>query len=494
MKSVGMIVDIRSLAAQGLKKTDIARRLGIHRDTVAKYLESHVPPEEITRKEVPHKTDPYEDYVKARLKDWPELSAERLCREIVGLGYTGSPRSVRRLVAKIKGEVGKPRVYKPVETLPGEQAQVDWGHFGTIVEDGQEYKLYAFVFVLSYSRVRYVEYTTSQDMATFLACHKRALEYIGGCPHVIVYDNAKTVVSDRVGSVVCYQADLLRFAASYGFKPRACWAYDPESKGKVENAVKYVRRDFHYATEFSSLDDLNRQVRDWYCKVANAKVCEATNEVPWARLEQERQLFIPLPPASYGAGIEVEVKVTKTCLVSWGGNQYSVPHHLASRKVILRVFEDHLDVIHDREKVVSLARAKGRGQRIIDNAHYAGRSTGTGKGSPLQRRFEQIGPAAADYLRGMAKSPSGTTLRDQVTKILALCESHGTEAVHQAMERATTFGAYGYGYLKRIVLKQAKAPESLPDHPTEGAPVTAGLPDVKVEQRSLDYYATARRN
>jgi transposase len=494
MKSVGMIVDIRSLAAQGLKKTQIARRLGIHRDTVAKYLESQIPPEEIKRKEVACKTDPYRDYVKARLEQWPELSAERLCREMTGLGYTGSSRSVRRLVAKMKAEVGKPRVYKPVETLPGEQAQVDWGHFGTITKDGQELKLYAFVLVMSYSRVRYVEYTTSQDMATFLACHKRALEYLGGCPHVIVYDNAKTVVSDRVGSVVCYQADLLRFAASYGFKPRACWAYDPESKGKVENAVKYVRRDFFYATEFSSLDDLNRQARDWYRTVANAKVCEATNEVPLERLEQERPLLIPLPPASFGAGIEIEAKVTKTCLISWGGNQYSVPHHLARRKVTLRVYEDHLDVIHDGEKVVSLVRAKGKGQRIIDNAHYAGRSAGSGKGSPLQRRFEQIGPAAAEYLRGIAKSPRGTTLRDQATKILALCESHGTEAVHQAMERATTFGAYGYGFLKRIVLKQAKVPESLPDHPTEGAPVTTGLPDVKVEQRSLDYYAKAGRD
>lgn len=213
------------LAAEGLKKTQIARRLGINRETVAKYLAVDEIPERIRRKSVSRKIDDFLDHIKARLFNYPELTAERLFREIVKMGYTGSRRTVRRYVARIRPT--QERVYKPVETLPGEQAQVDWGHEGTIEENGQRFSLYSFNFILSHSRVRYVEYTTSQDMATFLACHQRAFQYVGGCPREIVYDNAKTVVLERVGTVVRFHPDLLRFAAASGFKPRACWVNDP---------------------------------------------------------------------------------------------------------------------------------------------------------------------------------------------------------------------------------------------------------------------------
>ncbi len=271
------------------------------------------------------------DYIRARLEKFPELTAERIYREIKQLGYKGSSWTVRRYVARIRPP--HMRVYKPVETLPGEQAQVDWGYFGSIEVDGEVLKLYAFVFVLSYSHMRYVEFTTSQDLATFLACHQRALEYLGGCPREIVYDNAKTVVKERVGSVVRFHPDLLRFAAAYGFKPRACWVHDPESKGKVESAVKYVRRDLFYGTAFTSLADLNRQVREWLEQVANQKVSASTGEAPVARLEAERPFLLLLPERPLEVPAEVEAQVTKTCLVSWGGNQYSVPHRLARKKV-----------------------------------------------------------------------------------------------------------------------------------------------------------------
>lgn len=297
----------------------------------------------IRRKPVRRKVDDFLDHIKARLAKYPELTAERLYREIVQLGYPGSRRTVRRYVAQIRPR--QERVYKPVETLPGEQAQVDWGHEGTIEVNGQRLNLYSFHCVLSHSRVRYVEYTTSQDMATFLACHERAFRYVGGCPRKIVYDNTKTVVSERVGSVIRFHPDFLRFAAAYGFRPHACWLNDPESKGKVESSVGYVRRDFFYGTEFASCEDLNRQGRTWMDGVANARVCEATGRAPFVLLEEERPFLLPLPEKPVSAYAEAEVRVSKTCLIAWGGNQYSVPHQLARQKVKLHIYAERLEVL-----------------------------------------------------------------------------------------------------------------------------------------------------
>lgn len=492
MKTVGIVLDIKHLAAEGLNKSQIARRKHMDRGTVAKYLAMDHVPEPIQRKPVPKKIDGFTDHIDARLAQYPELSAERLCREITKLGYTGSPRGVRRYVAQARPR--HERVYKPVETLPGEQAQVDWGSEGTIEVDGRQLKLYAFVFVLGHSRFRYVEYTTSQDMATFLGCHERALRWVGGCPHRILYDNAKTVVSERVGSVVRFNPDLLRFAAAWGFKPDACWTHDPESKGKVESSVKYVHRDFFYGGQFTDLADLNRQVKDWMTGVANSKVCEATGRVPAEALEEERQFLLPLPTERVAAAYaEAEARVTKTCLLSWGGNQYSVPHQLARCRVKLHVHENHLEVFSDGRLVVTLARCQGKGQRLIREEHYEGRQGGPGTRKPtLQLRFEAIGPVAPEYLRGLARSHAGG-IREQAETILGLCEVYGEAAVNAAMERAAGFGNYSARAVRRIVERQLRAPESLPQEPLNQLVLTGRTPFVAVEQRSPEYYAQAGR-
>lgn len=222
-------MEILYLHDQGLKKSQIARRLGIDRGTVAKYLKEPVKAGETPKpKTRARKIDPFLPYIQERLKDWPELTAERLFREIQAQGFVGARRTVRRYVARIRPEVAPKRTYKLFETGPGEQAQVDWAYFGTFIEDGVKKSLYAFIMVLGYSRMRYVEYTTSMDMPTFLSCHQRAFAYFGGVPKVIVYDNAKTVSLERVGKVVRYHPELFKFALYYHFRPWACWVEDPD--------------------------------------------------------------------------------------------------------------------------------------------------------------------------------------------------------------------------------------------------------------------------
>ena len=491
LKTVGIVVDIKHLAGEGLNRSQIARRLGIDRGTVAKYLSMDPVPDRIRRKQVTRKIDDYVDHIKVRLAKYPELTAERLFREIAELGYTGSRRSVRRFLSTIRPK--QERVYKPVETLPGEQAQVDWGHEKAFDENGRPVDRYSFNFILSRSRVRYVEYTSSQDMATFLACHERAFRHIGGCPREIVYDNCKTVVSERIGDVIRFTADLLRFAAAFGFKPRACWVHDPESKGKVESTVKYARRDFYYGNEHLPLDEVNRQALVWLNQVANRKVSEATQRVPFEVLEEERRFLLPLPPVTRPAAYaERGAKVGKACLISVDGNKYSVPHHLARQAVTLRLYEDRIEVYATGELAATLPKCRGKGQQIIQDEHYAGRQRGNRHPS-LQQRFESLGPVAREYLQGLAHASSGG-FRDQVESILDLCDEYGSEAVYAAMERAARFGSYSYRAIKRIVLKQQRNPAALPEPRPERLPLTVDVPAVDVQQRSLDYYAQAGRS
>jgi transposase len=212
---VGNIVDIRRLRDEGLSKSQVAKRLGLNRRTVDKYWDGETEsPSTPEYKERTSMLSSWMGYIKDRLKKYPELSAKRLYDEIRKKGYSGSERTVRREVARIRP--ADARVYTPQKTLPGEQAQADWGHVGTTKILNRVYQLYCFVFTMSWSRLMYVEFVVSLNMATFLASLARALEYVGGVPQVILFDNAKTVVSERVGTVGRFNEDLMNFALHAG--------------------------------------------------------------------------------------------------------------------------------------------------------------------------------------------------------------------------------------------------------------------------------------
>ncbi len=501
MIGVELLVEIQFLARQGLNKTQIARRLGVDRKTVRKSLALDVDEFVKNPAKWPSILDPYKRYLQYRLEMLPELSAVRLYREISTLScpggkgaellpeipYQGSERTVRRYVFKIRPR--NTRVYRPIETLPGEQAQADWGHFGHITLGGVRRPLYAFSFVLSYSRVRYVEFTTSQDMVTFLTCLKHALEYIGGVPQAILFDNAKTVVSERVGSVIQFNQDLLRFAARYKFKPEACWLNDPESKGKVESSIKYVRRDFFYGMVVTDLECLNREALEWCDEVANEKIHETTMEVPSDRLAEERKALAPLPERPVAVFQKITRFVRKDCTFSFETNQYSVPAAYARRRIDVCVYPDRLEAFVGEECVAVHERCVERGRLVLNEAHYQDRLHGQRqRKDSLQTQFESIGDAAPAYLKGLARSRQGH-LREQARQILALAAEYGNEAVNLAMSRANNFGQYSYGTLKQIVLKQLHSPDALPVDPRELIQVPYNGPFVEVERRSLDDYA-----
>ncbi len=479
---------IRECREQGLTKKATALRLGLDRKTVGKYWEGPVDDPEKPRYEQRSKlTDPYLKYITERLEKYPDLTAERIYREIKKKGYTGSRRTVRRCVAGLREKTY--REYKPIETLPGEQAQVDWEHCGKVDVDGRKIPLYVFVFSLSWSRVRYVEFITSLNMATFFGCMHRAFEYIGGVPREILFDNAKTVVSERVGGVIRYNENLLWLAASYGFSPKACWTNDPESKGKVESNVKYVKRDFHYACSYSDLLDLNFQARQWCDEVANLKVHGTTGEIPFERLMEEQHYLQTLLLKTPLFIVESR-RATKTQLISIDGNKYSVPVPFARKKVKYRRFEDRIELLDDGIVVDTIQLVSGKGRSVVQDRHYPAHNRPKRASHPLQTRFEELAPAARVYLQGLSRSRSGH-LREQMEKIIELANTYSDDELAAAMERGIAFKAFGYSQLKRTLEKQRRNPLSLPGGPKETPGILsdyASIQNTGVEKRDLGYY------
>lgn len=488
MIKVGRIVQIRECKTNGLSKAATARALGIDRKTVAKYWEGSSTDPELPRyKQRRSLVEPYHEYIIKRLTKWPELSAERIYQEIKEMGYAGSRRTVRRYVASIRPK--HMREYMPFETLPGQQAQVDWGSCGEIVENGRKRKLYAFVFCLSWSRLRYTEFVTSLNMATFMASMHRAFHYVGGVPTEIVFDNAKTVVSERVGTVVRFNENLLRMALEYNFTPKACWVSDPESKGKVESNVKYVKRGFLYGREYRDLEDLNGQALDWCNKIANAKVHDTTHEVPWDRHREELLYLQPLPQQKSTLYVSECRKATKTSLISIDGVKYSVPAQLAGKKVTYRRYENRIEVLLADGNIEPICLVQWSNNPVINKDHYpAHQNKGSKTKHPLQTKFESLAPEAAEYLQGLSRKRVGH-LKEQMEKIVSLAANYDHDELSQAMSRSIKYGAFSYASLKRILEKQQRAPKSLPKIvPKPSGSLPLATHSVDVPRRDPAYY------
>jgi transposase len=293
---LGELLMILDLHRQGLSVSAIARHLCIDRKTVrsaiAKGLES---PKYKTRPPRARITDPFEPYLKERLAAYPGLTAVRLWREVKERGYAGGYSVLRDCVRDLR----PPRTAGfevRFETLPGEQAQVDFAHFEVEFADdpGVKRVVWLFSLVLGYSRLIWGRFVVHQDLQSVLRCHIAALEAIGGAPHEILYDRMKTaVIGEDANGVVVYNRALVDLARHYGFQPRACRPYRPKTKGKVERPFRYIREDFFLGGSFRNLDDLNAQLRHWLDTVANPRVHATTQRVVNEAFADEKPALKP---------------------------------------------------------------------------------------------------------------------------------------------------------------------------------------------------------
>jgi transposase len=369
---LGELVMILDLHRQGLSPTAIARRLGIDRKTVRKYIARGLEPPTYRRQpRRPRSTDAFLPYLRERLAAYPALTAVRLWRELRERGFTGGYTGVKRAVQEIRPD--QPRHFEVrFETPPGEQAQVDLARFDVVFTDepGQTRVVWLFSMVLGFSRLIWARFVVQQDLQSVLRCHVAAFNAIGGAPREILYDRMKTaVIGEDADGLVIYNRGLLDLARHFGFHPKACRPYRAKTKGKVERPFRYIREDFFLARSFRNLDDLNAQLRHWLDTVANPRLHATTKRVVNEAFAEELPALQPLPLAPYRTVLKLERRLSHEGMVRVGGNLYSVPDTARRRVLEVHCFVDEIRIFEDGRPIASHAPLPGRGQSRIDPAH-----------------------------------------------------------------------------------------------------------------------------
>ena len=361
MADYGRIVAFKK---QGRNVSEIAREVGCSRTTVYEYLGGKQPVYE--KKGKPGKLDPYKRYIADKLETSLLYTAQRLLREVKELGYQGSHTILREFVREIKEIETKEAIIR-FETSPGKQAQIDWGEVKGKEADGKTYKRYFLLLTLGYSRKKYLKFTERMDVFALLGCLKSGLEFLGGVPAEILSDNMKTIVTDRIEGKPVFQKDFLEFAAHYGFIPKPGIPGKPRTRGKIENGIGFVKRDFYLGRENLPTWILNQEAEKWTERVNNS-VCSSHGQVVNERAKDEK--LLPLPSVPFEICRLYQRKADKTALFSFEGNYYSVPYLLAGRKVLVKAKESEILVFFNNRVVACHKIPPDKGNKLIDKSHY----------------------------------------------------------------------------------------------------------------------------
>jgi transposase len=370
---------------QGSSIREIARTLNISRNTVRKYLkldEALIGAKQSDRAR--HKAlDDHREYIVHLLKTFPRPSAVKVKRKLeekVG-SLELSSRSLRRYISTLREEVteAQRRYYEPVlNHIPGVQCQVDPGELRDVLIDGLPTTVYFVVFVLSFSRLMHVGVSRRPiNTETFMQLHDAAFRAFGGCPEECVYDQTRLVVIDEQYRELELNQRFAQYATAAGFRIRACEGYDPESKGKVEAGVKYVKQDALYGDTFADWSAMEQHLAQWLEQVANVRTHGATGEQPQVRYDQqerEKMRAYLSPSCLTPAGIPGEPrKVDKTGLISFKSNKYSVPMAWQSSRVNVLTTPDGQLEIYERQEGTVIAchpLSQGKGEVIKNKDHY----------------------------------------------------------------------------------------------------------------------------
>ena len=457
--------EIHRLAGTGLSAPRIAAALSLDPKTVRRRLaETSYPQRKATIRK--SKLDPFKDRI-VRLLERHPYTNEQILREIRAQGYTGGRSILGDYIRRVRPPRRK-RAYETLAFAPGECAQVDWGHAGSVRVGNTRRRLSFFVMTLGHSRMMYVEFTLSQRMEYFLGCHANALEFFGGTPRKVMVDNLRSaVLSHPRGGVPEYHPRYLDLAAHYGFEPRACNVRAPHEKGQVERAVAYVRDSFLNGLEPESFAPINPQARLWLDGVANLREHRELKQRPVDRFEDERKALLPLPAAPYDAGIDSTVTASSQFRIVVDTNRYSVPAEYASRRLHLRRYPDRLRVHHDHQLIAEHPRSHERRRDILIEDHQRA-LLAQRRNAREQRalaRLLRLTPAAEPFVQGLQERRFRA--RHHILKLAALIDIHGPDPVRRAVEDALELEAYSVEYILNLLEQRARPlPEAGPLHLT----------------------------
>jgi transposase len=463
----------------------IARQLHIHHYAVERVLRREGLPEiGNTQHSI---IDSYLPFVRETLTTFPTLTASRLyimCKE---RGYTGGPSHFRYLVSH-----HRPRpvaeAYLRLVTLPGEQAQVDWGHFGHLEIGRARRPLMAFVMVLSWSRRIYLRFFPDAKMENFLRGHVGAFEAFGGLPRILLYDNLKSAVLERQGNAIRFHPTILDFAGHYRYEPRPVAVARGNEKGRVERAIRYIRDAFFAARTFVDLADLNRQAEAWCLGQADDRPCpqDKTMTVREAFVQEQPRL-LALPENPYVTDERVAVSVGKTPYVRFDLNDYSVPHTQVRKTLTVVADPERVRILDGSEVVAAHPRSYDKGCQVEELAHIEKlvERKAQAREQRGMSRLTQAVPASSEMLARAAERGEG--IGGITSSLLRLVERYGAAEVQAAVLTALARGV-PHPHAVRLALEVQR---ELKDQPP---PVSVCMPkhvadrDAVINPHKLDTY------
>ncbi len=440
------VFEIHRLNNMQFSIRQIAGQLGLDRGTVKKYLEQP----DITCQKRPDrqsKLDPFRDLIRQMVNDYPQIKAPLVLQHIRIKGFAGEITIVRDYLRQIKQD--KKQAFIRFESRPGEQFQIDWGHFGSLIYGNSSRKLYALVVLESHSRMLFVVFTHSQNQATLHQCLASAFLYFGGTPKELVVDNMVTAVTERVGSMIRFNEAFLDFLRHFGVTPKACNIRAPHEKGKVENSIRYLRNNFWPLRKFADLDDVNHQVLAWLDTTANQRVHQTTGEKPVERFVKDALRALPDPLPDYRE--TDSLTVYKDFGVRFDANVYTVPPRLVGKSVTLKADSRTISIYYKEKQVATHTRRWEKGLRIDLPAH-------TEQVRKLRKRilmdrqmmvFMSLGQEAVDYLEKL--TDASQPLKKTVGHLLQLQDKYGASSLIYALRKALTHKLYGSEYVENIL-------------------------------------------
>ncbi|MEK7817530.1 MAG: IS21 family transposase [Actinomycetota bacterium] len=437
-----------------LSMRQICRQVHLHHTTVSRWLaRAHY----IQRKPSarPSKLDAYKPQIIRWLETHPYSATQIFMRLRDELAYTGGYTILKDYIHKVRPP--KREAFLTLSFAPGECAQVDWGEFGSVAVGNSQRRLSFFCMVLCYSRLLYVEFTLCQTMEHFLACHQNAFLFFGGLPAKIMVDNLKSAVLRRVvGEDPVLNPRYKDFAEHYGFRIKPCGVGQPHEKGRVENAVGYVKKNFLAGLDIADFSLLNPAARQWLAHIANAR-CHGTTKTPPAELFlKEKPALQKLPLNPYDVGVVQPVRANSQFRVTLDTNTYSVPAEYARSQLTLKVYPDQLCIYAQDKLIARHARCYQRHQDLENPDHPRALLQQRRKASDqkLLLRLLAITPKAEVFYQELSARRLNTL--QHVRKIVALSEIYGTEKTARALEDALEFQAFSCEYVANLLEQRAR--------------------------------------
>ncbi|OEU48993.1 MAG: hypothetical protein BA866_05535 [Desulfobulbaceae bacterium S5133MH15] len=461
------VFEMHKLRNQGFTKRQIARQLQLDRGTVAKYLTD---PDPVIKKRQAKKSklDPYRGMVEKMVGQYTEVKAPVVLQRLIDKGFDGEITIVRNLLRELRGQIASREPFIRFETGPGEQIQIDWGHFGSLPYGSTRRKLYALAVLEGHSRMLYVHFSHSQQQSSLHQGLLEAFIYFGGLPREIVVDNMLTAVTERVGTVIRFNDAFLDFLRRFSITPRACTVRAPYEKGKVENAIKYLRNNFWPLREFADLTDVQNQVQHWLDSIANVRKHNSTGETP-VKILQGLQ---PLPPVLTDCRHTCSLLVHKDFGIRFDANVYTVPPWAIGKHITLKADNRKVSIYLKEKLIACHNRCWDRKQRIESPTHLE--QVKKIKRKLLQDRqvlvFLSLGDIALHFLEKI--TDLSLPIRKNIAGLLKLQDEYGEKSLLYGMEKAMEKKLYGADYVRNILYQ-------------EMTPVNQHLP-VRLKQEDLN--------